>query len=157
MFKDGEINGVVIRVMVKNLDQRGWLIEIFRQDELTNEYYPAMGYISMTKAGVARGPHEHVEQADLFGFLGPSNFKVYMWDNRKNSTTYRNKMVVLAGIDDPKSILIPPGVVHAYKNVGNEMGMVTNVPNRLYAGYGRKFDVDEIRHESDQTTIFQLD
>lgn len=157
MFKDGEINGVVIRAIVKHLDQRGWLMEIFRQDELTNEYHPAMGYISMTKAGVARGPHEHTEQADLFGFFGPSTFKVFMWDNRKNSPTYRNRMIVLAGADDPKSILIPPGIVHAYKNVGNEMGMVTNVPNRLYAGYERKFGVDEIRHESDPITIFQLD
>ncbi|MFQ5800063.1 MAG: dTDP-4-dehydrorhamnose 3,5-epimerase, partial [Bacteroidota bacterium] len=84
-------------------------------------------------------------------------FKVYLWDNRKPSPTYRNKMVINAGEDEPKSILIPAGVVHAYKNAGSKEGMVVNCPNRLYAGKGRKEQVDEIRHESDPQSIFELD
>lgn len=156
-FKLGEIEGVIVKSLVKYSDARGWLCELFRQDELEEKYHPVMSYISMTHPGVARGPHEHVEQADLFGFLGPSTFKIYMWDSRKPSRTYGNKMVVIAGEDDPKSVLIPPGVVHAYKNIGNVIGMVTNYPNQLFAGKGKKEKVDEIRHESDQNTIFKLD
>lgn len=156
-FKLGEIEGVVVKPLVKHLDSRGWLCELFRQDELSDEFFPAMSYISMTSPGTARGPHEHVDQADLFGFLGPSTFKIYMWDNRKHSPTYGNTMVLLAGEDVPKSILIPPGVVHAYKNIGDVMGMVTNYPNRLFGGKQKKERVDEIRHESDPNTIFKLD
>ncbi len=156
-FKPGEIEGVIVRPLAKHADSRGWLCELFREDELDGEFYPVMSYISMTNPGVARGPHEHIDQADLFGFLGPSNFKIYMWDNRKHSPTFRNKMITVAGEDEPKSVLIPPGVVHAYKNIGKVMGMVANYPNRLYAGKGKKDRVDEIRHESDQKTIFKLD
>jgi dTDP-4-dehydrorhamnose 3,5-epimerase len=151
------IEGVVVRDLVKHVDTRGWLAEIFREDEVDKEYAPVMGYVSMTRAGVARGPHEHVEQADNFCFLGPSTFRLYLWDNRKDSRTYMTKSVLVAGEDAPKSVIIPPGVVHAYKNIGAKPGMVVNCSNRLYRGVGKKDPVDEVRHEDDPHTIFGLD
>ena len=157
MFKDGNIEGVVVRHLKKYTDGRGWLIELYREDELDPEFHPVMSYISTTNPGIARGPHEHVDQADLFGFIGPSTFKIYLWDYRKNSPTFMNKMVFLAGKDKPTAVLVPCGVVHAYMNVGNQPGMVTNYPNRLFAGKGRKDQVDEIRHENDPNTIFKID
>lgn len=156
-FRSGQIDGVLVRPLTKFNDSRGWLCELFRQDELPEEFYPVLSYISMTIPGVARGPHEHVEQADLFGFLGPSNFKIYMWDTRRASPTYGKRMVIVAGEDSPQAVLIPAGVVHAYKNIGSVPGMVANCPNRLYGGRGKKEKVDEIRHESDPDTIFRLD
>ena len=51
---------------------------------------------------------------------------------------------------------MPKGVVHAYQNIGDVEGIVINCPNRLYAGAGRKEKVDEIRHESDEASIFQM-
>ncbi len=157
MFKTGKIEGVIVKNLIKFIDERGWLVETFRQDELEEQFFPVMGYISMTNAGVARGPHEHVDQADNFAFLGPSNFKVYLWDNRKSSPTYMVRQIVYAGEDAPKSVVIPAGVVHAYKNVGGKQGMVVNSPNRLFAGTGKKDPVDEVRHEDDPNSIFKLD
>ncbi len=157
MFKAGKIEGVIVKNLTKFIDERGWLTETFRNDELEEQYYPVMGYISMTNVDVARGPHEHVDQADNFTFIGPSNFKIYLWDNRKNSPTYMVRQILFAGEDAPKSVLIPPGVVHAYKNVGGKHGMVVNSPNRLFAGKGKKDPVDEVRHESDPNSIFTLD
>ncbi len=157
MFRDGEIDGVLVHSLQKHVDQRGWLIELFRQDELPADYFPAMSYISITNPGVARGPHEHADQADLFGFIGPSTFRLYLWDNRKDSKTYMTKQVIEAGATNPLRVVIPHGVVHAYKNIGSEPGMVVNYPNRLFAGTGRKEKVDEIRHEADPNSIFRLD
>ncbi len=156
VFTLGDIDGVLISDLVRYSDKRGWLVEIFREDELEQETMPVMGYISVTRPGVARGPHEHVDQTDYFCFLGPSTFRVYLWDNRKGSPTYLNHLVVVAGVDQPKSVIVPPGVVHAYRNVGDEDGMVVNCANRLYAGRGKKEPVDEIRHELDPGTVFQL-
>jgi dTDP-4-dehydrorhamnose 3,5-epimerase len=152
-FTLGDIDGVIVKPLVKFNDARGWLCELFRQDDIDEEFYPVMSYISMTNPGVARSPHEHVEQADLFGFLGPSMFKIYLWDNRKHSRTFGNGMTLTAGEDQPKSVLIQAGVVHAYKNIGDSMGMVTNYPDRLFAGKGEKEKVYEIRHESDPNTL----
>jgi dTDP-4-dehydrorhamnose 3,5-epimerase len=35
--------------------------------------------------------------------------------------------------------------------------MVVNFPNRLFAGWGKKEPVDEVRHEDDPNSPFQLD
>ena len=155
-FRDGEIKGVVIRKLVKTGDSRGWLAELFREDELDGEFFPTMAYISSTKPGITRGPHEHREQADLFCFIGPSTFRMRLWDNRKDSETFRCVMTVVVGQENPSSVLVPAGVVHAYKNIGDTEGIVINCPNRLYRGPGRKAEVDEIRHENDRWTIFRM-
>jgi dTDP-4-dehydrorhamnose 3,5-epimerase len=116
-----------------------------------------MAYTSSTNPGVTRGPHEHVDQADLFCFIGPSNFKLRLWDNRAQSETLSNVMTVIVGEENPKSVLIPPGVVHAYRNVGPMDGIVFNCPNQLYMGHNKKEPIDEIRHEDDPQTIYRMD
>ena len=51
-------------------DPRGWLGELFRNDLVPPQFHPVMAYVSMTKPGVARGPHEHVDQADCQTYWG---------------------------------------------------------------------------------------
>ena len=156
-FRPGVIHGVIWHNLKKYHDGRGWLCELFRHDELPGEFHPVMAYISMTEPGVARGPHEHVDQADYFCFLGPSNFKMYLWDNRPQSKTYGNLETRIVGADTPMGLVVPVGVVHAYKNVGDVPGIVFNAPNRLYKGPGRKDPVDEIRHEDLADSPYRLD
>lgn len=156
-FKKGKIHDVVVKPLNKYMDERGWLAELFREDEIEAAVMPVMAYISMTQSGIARGPHEHSEQTDCFCFIGPSNFKVYLWDTRPDSPTGGIKQVIFAGVDSPLMTIVPPGVVHAYKNIGTENGIVFNAPNRLYAGKGKKLPVDEIRHEDVAGSPFHLD
>ena len=156
-YKKGRIHDVVIKPLSKFLDERGWLSELFRSDELPKCFRPEMAYISMTVPGVARGPHEHVEQSDCFCFIGPANFKVYLWDARNDSPTYGSKQLLFCGIDAPILLVVPPGVVHAYKNISLENGIVFNAPDRLYAGEGKNCPVDEIRHEEEVDSPFTLD
>jgi len=156
-FQPGEIKDVIVRDLRKFDDPRGWLCELFRQDDLDPEFFPTMAYISSTTPGVTRGPHEHVDQADLFCFPGPSNFKLRLWDNRPDSPTYRNVMTLIVGADAQKAVVIPKGVVHAYQNIGAIDGIVINCPNRLYMGEGRREEVDEIRHEDDPNTPYSMD
>ena len=132
------INGVITKPIKKFLDERGWLAEVFREDQLGGIPRPAMSYISVTVPGIARGPHEHVHQTDYFCFLGPSNFKIALWDNRKDSSTFGETMTLFAGADNPMMVIVPPGVVHGYKNIGEETGMVVNFPDKLYRGVNYK-------------------
>jgi dTDP-4-dehydrorhamnose 3,5-epimerase len=124
-FREGPIDGVIWKPLTFWKDQRGWLCELFRHDELAEEFHPVMAYISMTERG-ARGPHEHVDQADYFCFIGPSNFKVYLW------TIGRTQLHLATRGKDRRRIgsfalLVPAGVVHAYQNVGQVEGIVFNV------------------------------
>ena len=157
-FTKGEIQDVVVYPLKKFVDERGWLAELFRRDEISEEFYPAMAYISVSEPSVQRGPHEHADQTDLFCFVGAGNFKLRLWDNRKDSPTYRNVMTLFVGADNPQAVIVPNGIVHAYKNVSaTEKGVVINCPNRLFMGEGKKEAIDEIRHEDDPNTIFRME
>ena len=156
-FHPGPIEGVIWKPLTSYRDSRGWLCELFRDDDLPAEVNPVMAYISMTHPGVARGPHEHVDQSDVFCFIGPSNFKFYLWDRREKSPTYLARQAEVIGADRPMLLVVPPGVVHAYRNVGTVEGIVFNCPNRLYKGWGRQDPVDEIRHEDDAQSLYRLD
>src|SRR5665811_983228 len=106
-FNSGRINDIIINDLVKNSDSRGWLIELFRKDQIDNAIYPEMSYISLTYPGITRGPHEHREQTDYFCFLGPSTFRLLLWDPRKSSSTYGNMMIMDIGESDPKIVIVP--------------------------------------------------
>lgn len=147
------MEGVIVKDLAKFTDQRGWLLELFRNDELPDGFHPAMAYISMTKPGVARGPHEHVHQTDGFAFVD-GEYEVYLWENREGRP--EQMVTIKAGREEPKVVFVPPGVVHAYRNVGASDAFVINFPDKLYAGEGKKEVVDEIRHENDSSSRFQL-
>jgi dTDP-4-dehydrorhamnose 3,5-epimerase len=156
-FKNGYIEGVRVDKLLKNADQRGFLVETYRADTLPGGLLPQMSYVSYTVPGVARGPHEHLAQTDVFVFMGPGEFRVQLWDNRPNRPTYANTMTILGGESNPVLVIVPPGVVHGYRNTSRaQEGMVLNYPDRLYRGWGKKEEVDEIRHE-DKSDEFYLD
>lgn len=157
MFHEAEIEGVVFKPLKRFSDKRGWLVELFRDDELADENHPAMAYVSETLPGVARGPHFHHDQSDYFAFVGPGNFKLYLWDIRETSPTYNAKHTLVVGETNMQAVIVPPGVVHAYKNIGDKPGWVFNGPNRLYAGRGKKEPVDEIRYEEVENCPYVLD
>ena len=157
LFHDGQIYDVDIKSLDLHADDRGWLVELFRNDRLHGEDRPAMAYISLTLPGVARGPHQHAQQTDHFAFIGPGRFALYLWDIRTDSPTWARKTKIIVGESNRRSIVVPPGVVHAYKNIGATSGWVFNAPNRLYAGPGKRQPVDEIRHEDQAESIYRLD
>lgn len=151
MFTKGEIEGITIKKMTAFTDSRGWLMELFRKDDIS-DFEPAMSYISLTRSGIVRGPHEHKEQTDYFCFLG--KFSLFLWDNRKSSSTYKHKKVIENA--DRLIVIVPPGIVHAYKNIDINEAMVLNFPDRLYAGWKKKEKVDEIRYEDDPESPFKI-
>ena len=146
------IKGVVFFELDKFSDDRGSLTELFRNDSLEKDNLPAMAYLSETKPNVSRGPHEHEFQSDLFLFTGPADFKLVLWELQEDDTHYREEHIV--GASNPTGVIVPPGVIHGYKNISDVPGLVINAPNKLYAGPGKLYEVDEIRHENDEKTEF---
>jgi dTDP-4-dehydrorhamnose 3,5-epimerase len=148
------INNVIIKNINKNDDERGWLAEFWRNDEL--EYQPVMAYLSVTKPGVIRGPHEHIKQTDCFIFLGPGDFEVHLWDHREASETNREYQKIIAGENTPTIILVPPGVVHGYKCISTVPGYCINLPDKLYKGTNKADAADEIRWENDAKSPYRI-
>lgn len=149
------IAGVYQTRLTHHADSRGWLAELFRLDQTPIELDPAMCYMSITYPFFTRGPHEHKEQSDHIVFFG--TFKITLWDNRPDSVTYKNKVVLETNTTILLSLVIPPGVVHAYQNIDPQAdGLTINFPNRLYKGTGKEGPVDEIRHEEDPNSPFKI-
>ncbi len=137
-------------------DERGWLAELFRFDELDEAVRPVMSYLSLTHAGVTRGPHEHRDQTDIFAFFD-GTFRLFLWDARPHSPSFGNRQVGTFGRAHPAIVSVPPGIVHGYRNVGTTDALIVNCPNRLYGGWGRGDEVDEIRHEDHPDSPFEMD
>jgi len=148
------LEGVDIKEIKKFNDERGWLAEIFRNDE--SGFNPAMSYMSMTMPGKKRGPHEHKEQTDFFVFAGPGDFEVYLWDRRERSTTFQQHMRFEAGENKPMIVIVPPGVVHGYKNISDQSALSFNCPDKLYKGFYKKEEIDEIRWEDDEKSPYKI-
>ncbi|KKR14918.1 MAG: dTDP-4-dehydrorhamnose 3,5-epimerase [Candidatus Falkowbacteria bacterium GW2011_GWA2_39_24] len=149
------IKDVIIKELNKYDDDRGWLAEIYRQDE--NRYHPVMAYVSVTKPGVVRGPHEHQEQSDCFVFVGPGDFVLHLWDRRPGSVTNGEHSQLTVGQIKPTLVIVPPGVVHGYKCVGDIPAYCINLPDKLYKGINKKEEVDEIRWEQDTNSPYHID
>lgn len=149
------IKGIIIKNISKNEDERGWLSEIFRQDEL-NGYQPVMSYVSSTKPRVVRGPHEHKFQSDCFVFIGPGTFELYLWDRREDSETKGEHLKIEVGENNPVLVIVPPGVVHGYKCIGDKDAWSINLPDKLYKGENKSEEVDEIRWEKDPNSPYKI-
>jgi dTDP-4-dehydrorhamnose 3,5-epimerase len=135
------LDTVKIILMKVNHDHRGWLTEIFRNDELPEAFkdVATMGYVSLTHPHVIRGPHQHQNQTDYFIFIsGIWNLKLWDADTKQS---------IIIPILQPTAVIVPPPIIHAYANVGSTDGLTINLPNRLYKGPGKAFPIDEIRHE----------
>ena len=156
LIRGDPLPGVEVVPLQVFRDERGWLAEVFRGDEIADpSAVPAMAYVSVTLPGVVRGPHEHRAQTDRFCFMGPSKFRLTLWDARPDSPARGRRMLIECGEGRPGLVVVPPGVIHAYRNIGLVEGMVINCPNQLYAGRGRKEPVDEIRHEDSPGSPYQ--
>lgn len=138
-------------------DNRGTLLELFRNDEMFELPFanikPEMGYISVTKPGMIRGPHEHYSQADVFVFIGPGNFVLHLWHKTPTKINYRT---INVGESRPRMVVVPPGVVHGYKCISEYPGTVYNFPNKLYRGWGKLGMIDEIRHEENPSSPYRI-
>lgn len=166
MYTKGKIHDVVVRDLAVYTDGRGSLVEMWRMDDIAwqggaspdssrekvefkNQAYsgPVMAYQSWTLPGKVRGFHQHERQKDHFFFSGPGVFKIVLFDDRDGSPSKGNLMELFGGSNCPKYVMVPEMVYHGYKSVGHEHGLVINFPDSLFAGWGKKSPVDEMRFD----------
>ncbi|MBS3176607.1 dTDP-4-dehydrorhamnose 3,5-epimerase family protein [Candidatus Woesearchaeota archaeon] len=112
------IDGVVIKKLVKHCDDRGYFVEIVRDDDKLLKKFGQSSF-TITYPGVIKAFHYHKKQDDLW-FVATGNAQVVLHDLRKKSKTHGETQVIYAGENDPCVILIPVGVAHGYKVLGNK-------------------------------------
>lgn len=152
-----QLPGVYVAQLTAFEDSRGSLMELYRTDQLPNRLTPVMAYISYTHTGQTRGPHEHVQQTDVFAFVAGTG-KLYLWENRNRvypRSGVRQPFQLELTAEAPLGVIVPPGVVHAYRCLAGPLVCV-NGPNALYRGPNALEEVDEIRWEERPDSPFVL-
>ena len=92
-------------------------------------YWPRRKF--MRYPGTIKAFHFHHRQTDLWGVVS-GMFQVALADLRPDSPTYGLRNTVYIGTLRPWQILIPPGVAHGYKVVGEQAAMLVYVTDRFY-------------------------
>ena len=128
------IRGVVIGHTTVWPDDRGVFFEVARIGQgLISRFDPATTQVSgtFTYPGAIKAFHYHVRQWDCWVPLS-GMFQVALVDLRPDSPTFRTKNTLYVGEHRPWQMLIPPGVAHGYKVIGESRAGLVYVTSRLY-------------------------
>lgn len=110
------IEGVIKKKIVKHPDDRGFFAELVRDDDHILERFGQASW-SMSYPGVIKAFHYHEKQDDLW-FFPTGHAQVVLYDLRKGSPTKGETNVFYMGEDQPILLLIPKGVAHGYRVLG---------------------------------------
>jgi dTDP-4-dehydrorhamnose 3,5-epimerase len=124
------IEGVVIKNLVRHSDDRGFFQEILRNDEELLFQFGQMSF-SKTYPGVIKAFHYHKLQDDIW-FFPVGNAQVVLYDTREDSPTFRETDSFHIGEDNPRIVLIPVGVAHGYRVLGNTPAIIIYLTTEPY-------------------------
>ena len=123
-------------------DNRGFFREVVRfPEEFINVPVGQISH-SKVKEGIIKAWHGHVYQSQ-WNYVVSGQIKVGLYDNRKDSTTYKDTMEYVVGDGvDPIAYFFPPGVLHGYQCTKGPMHII-------YVTSGIYDLEDEIRESHD--------
>ena len=118
------IDGVKIVKLTKHKDERGFFQEIFRFKEQFKSVPVGQLSHSLVQEGVIKGWHGHLYQSQ-WNYVVTGQIRVTLYDNRPNSSTYKEIMEFISGDEvKPIAYFFPPGVLHGYKCIQGPMQII---------------------------------
>ena len=128
------IKGVAISPFPLWPDDRGYFLEVIRIGQGLAAAFPAASTqvsAALSYPGTIKAFHYHQRQTD---FWAPTAgmLQVALVDLRSDSPTFGARNTMYVGAQRPWQILIPPGVGHGYKVIGESPALLVYVTNRFY-------------------------
>jgi len=128
------IEGVRYRLARPVSHHHGHLTEIYRQDwNLTNA---ALVQVTMTTTfpGRVRAWGLHRFTIDRL-FAATGSLMIICYDARRASPTYGCINEFMLGERNQGLVLIPPGIYHGWKNIGDDEATIISMPSRQVDSY----------------------
>jgi dTDP-4-dehydrorhamnose 3,5-epimerase len=128
------IEGVRIEPLALWPDDRGYFLEVQRMGRGLAAPFPAESTQTSTAfnyPGTIKAFHYHLHQTDCWT-PAMGMFQVVLVDLRTGSRTFGARNTIYAGALRPWQILIPPGVGHGYKIIGEGPAMLIYMTDRFY-------------------------
>jgi dTDP-4-dehydrorhamnose 3,5-epimerase len=107
------IEGVYVVRFQKFGDGRGYFYETFRRSWIPGVRDMVQGNCSFSRAGVLRGLHYHLKQADFWS-VPVGRVRAALYDFRPSSATFGAAQTMDMGGDDAVGLYIPRGVAHGF-------------------------------------------
>jgi len=124
------IEGVVVKQLKPLADERGWLMEILRQDWDVFEKFGQV-YITAAYPNVVKAWHMHKKQTDHLVCI-TGMVKLVLYDGRKGSKTKGEINEFVIGEQNHALVKVPPEVWHGFKVISQKTALVMNTPTELY-------------------------
>lgn len=124
------IEGVQTKPLVRHSDDRGFFMEILREDDALFGRF-GQASLSMSFPGVIKAFHYHKRQDDIW-FFPSGHAQVVLHDMRADSPTYGQTSVHYMGEDHPYLLFIPRGVAHGYRVLGARPATIVYFTNLAY-------------------------
>jgi dTDP-4-dehydrorhamnose 3,5-epimerase len=124
------IEGVKVKRITKYCDDRGFFAELVRDDENLLERF-GQASMSMSYPGVIKAFHYHEKQDDLW-FFPSGNAQVVLYDLREDSETKGETDVYYMGDENQILLLIPNGVAHGYRVLGEKPATIIYFTTQSY-------------------------
>jgi len=133
------IDGVKVKQLKVNPDERGRLMEILRCDDDIFDKFGQV-YITVGYPGIVKAWHYHKKQSDYFCTIY-GMMKVVLYDSRENSPTKGEVNEFFMGAHNPILLKIPSSVFHGFKAIGTTEAIIVNIPTEPY----NRSEPDEFR------------
>lgn len=126
------IDGVLITPVALWPDDRGWFMEVARIGTgPVAGFEKAQASTALSYPGTIKAFHIHKLQTDYWVPVA-GMFQVGLVDLRPESKTFGRRNTIYTGQLRPWSIIIPPGVAHGYKVIGQANAVLVYVTNQFY-------------------------
>ena len=128
------IAGVEIKPFAVWPDDRGYFLEVARLGQgLVADFPFSSTQVSaaLNYPGIIKAFHFHKNQTDYWA-AAAGLLQVALVDLRRGSSSYGAKNTLYVGALRAWQLLIPPGVAHGYKVIGEQPSVLVYITNRTY-------------------------
>jgi len=127
------IRDVILKELKSFLDGRGDVVELWSLPWVKSEGFvvPRHCYQSATDFGVVKCWHLHAVHTDQFA-VTRGKIQICLVDLRAKSSTFGHVNVIFSGIEKPRLLKIPPGVLHGWKCLSFPEVIVHNYQSHVY-------------------------
>lgn len=128
-FKGPTISGMYLKELIAHVDDRGDVIELWStawDDYKSKKVAKAThSYQSATDPGVVKCWHLHEIHTDQFT-VTRGKLQVVVIDIREKSKSFGEINSFIMGVQKPRFLVIPPGLLHGWKALGTTESIVVN-------------------------------
>lgn len=127
------IEGVLVKDLTVHLDDRGDVIELFSLPWVEKEGFakPVHIYQSATDFGVVKCWHLHKIHTDQFT-VSRGKIQITAVDVREHSPTFGEVNPITIGVQKPRLVKLPPGILHGWKALSFPEVVVVNFQSHIF-------------------------